>query len=140
MFGKDFKIQKAGKGISARKINQTFGTIDRLCKLRTSNGINFQDLPGGGGFVPTDVLFLTGVTGSGGIEGRSSGGTLGRGEISLSRFVVQDDGSVTTNVSTETMDVYNLAQGRVAANAWVIVAYILGVWIVIWEECPQDGG
>lgn len=137
MFGKDFKRQRAGRGISARKINQTHGMIDQLCKFRTSNGIGFQDLPGGGAIFPTDVLFLTGVTGSGGIAGRSSGGTLGRGEISLSRFAVQDNGDVTTNVSTETMDVYNLAQGSVAANAWVIVAYILGVWIVIWEECPE---
>jgi hypothetical protein len=43
--------------------------------------------------------------------------------------------NVTIGNANQNITVYNLAATAVATGSYIIIEYINGYWIVVWEEC-----
>ena len=63
-------------------------------------------------------------------------GQLGTGNAYEAAPYVDSSGNVQLRVSTDTMKVWNLSHNAVAASTWVILEYVFGVPVVVWEDCP----
>jgi hypothetical protein len=137
--GKRIPKQTRGRPISAKNINAAAPWIERLTRGRGAPGSIW--LPGGPMQAMPGIILRPGMTDQSGIPARE---TAGRKLLGYSATVSEvaweyfGPGRVTYNEYTSTMfDGYNLSQQPVAGTTLCLFAYILDVWICIWEDCPS---
>jgi hypothetical protein len=70
------------------------------------------------------------LSGGSGIPARS-GATLGSAEVTLYAL----SGAGVLSATTRTVAAHNLAGSAVGASKYLLLLKVLGLWVVVWEEC-----
>jgi hypothetical protein len=63
-----------------------------------------------------------------------NGSTLGKADVAM-YSLAPSGANVTIGNANQNITVYNLAATAVATGSYIIIEYINGYWIVVWEEC-----
>lgn len=134
----------------SRAINDLSKSVSSLRDMRPVGSVgNFLKLPWGQTLLPGSDSILIAYSGPGGIPRavKEEDGVLklGHGEAFVSTPVpdeTNEDVRLDYRSGEDTpLVVYNLASnsdGDVGGSRWIIIARIYNLWIVVWEECPEE--
>lgn len=139
-----FPRHKPGqRHLPARQLNAPLALLERLASFRAGPGTVWT--PFGPQAKGPSVLFRIGMTGGGGIPAiipatGSQDAQLKGADVFECSLDLTDPYTATLKQWQSTYVGFNLSSGAVAGNAFIISMLMLGLWMTIWEDCPQSSG
>jgi hypothetical protein len=137
MTGRHIPGQKRGKPILAKRLQASGRLLSELGRMAGGRGVMWS--PIGPKFAQPGILIRIGQTGSDGIAARS-GNTLTGSDVADVTLTRDTRDPFTAHLEVWSGSQYpgfNLSSQAVAGNTIIISAYMFGLWMTIWEDCPS---
>lgn len=124
----------------SKAINQLNRAVSDQAGIRPGPGMGMMSGPSGRQIVLNSpiLMYAKAVDAIPAAEGDGDDRKFGKGQVYPARISIDGDDLIIKASTENPITAYNMGLSEVAEGHWLILAKILNVWQVIWEECDSS--